>query len=396
LAFTLETQIRLRDGAIAHQEAIACLREMGGAKTVNQSGIAQLEGAASEHTKLQRPRRHGIRLGELLVLAGVLSEMDVMNALEFSLVTEKQLGQVLIEHGYITKELCETALKLQSLVDSGNLDCEQAAASLKSVYNGNLGLLQAMESVTSATDEGTYVDFQSLLIESQLMSQEEVQAAMELAVSNPRLMTKILLMTGYLDEARAEVILACYDALIKNKISWQDALNMLTYSWQCLKEGTASLDQLLQKLNLPKLVDSNTDNFTDKRSEFITPSTASTSPNKHTGKTTAGIPALSLLQAESNLLQPTGQPTTSPPLPRSNPGGRTGKTTANVPALNPLMTGIAAGSELLRPDALPPVPARSAPLKRSSPKQSFSLKSLLTSQEMPALPDTEPQPDDKE
>ena len=397
LSLTLETQIQLRDGTISREDAVAHLHEASGAKTINPSGLAQLEGAAS-HTKLLLPRKHGLRLGEFLVLAGILSEMDVMNALEFSLVSEKPLGKVLIEHGYITEDLCVAALKLQSMIDSGNLDCEQAALSLKGVHNGNMGLLEAMEKVTSATVEGTYIDFQNLITESQLLNVDEIRAAMELAVSNPRLMTKILLMTGYLDEIRAEVILTCYDALVKNKISWQDAINMIAYTSQCLNEGPVTIDELLQRLNLTKTGDDNNPGLVPNPREYeqagnTTKSIPSMAPkpvpspipkpaNRHTGKTTSSIPALNLMQGENNLLKPTGAPVTSQPLPRPNQVARTGKTTTNVPALNPLL----AHTDLLRPNAQP-AGADQSGLARN-PKQSFSLKSLLTSQDLPAIATT--------
>ncbi len=394
LSSALEIQIRIRDGTLTRAEALSCLQEMGGAKVVDQSGVARLHGSAPGQDKIKQPRKRGIRLGELLVLAGILSEMDVMNALEFSLVKELQLGQVLIDHGYITQELCEAALKLQSLIDSGNLDCEQAAQSLKSVHSGNLSLLQAMEKFTSATNEGTYIDLQNLLTESQLLSKEEIQAAMELAVSNPRLMTRILAMTGYLDETRSEVILTCYDALIKSKLSWQDAINMLTYCQQCLKEGPVPVDELLKRLNLTKPVDHDTKSLVQNISPVETPvppvsQTAPAESKRHTGKTTAGMPALNQLQVESNLLQPTGgttkeftrEPAAAQPVSQSGKETHTGKTTTNMPALNPPMIG----TDLLQPNMTPSTTAQSAPTKLPATRQSISLKGLLTSQELPAI-----------
>lgn len=406
LAVTLETQIRLRDGEITREEAIACLREMSGARPVNQSGTSDSSPGQAAPKPL---RKTGIRLGELLVLAGTLSEMDVMNALEVSLVKEKQLGKVLVEHGYITEEYCEMALKLQSMIDSGNLDSQQAADSLKSILSGNMTLIQAVEQVSSATDEGIYIDFQSLVTESQLLNQDEIRAAMELAVSSPRLMAKILVMTGYVDEARAEVILACYDALVKKKISWVDGLNMLTYSWQTLKEEQMSVDELLQQLNLTKQIDTTPTPSLISRLPGSAPTQtappaqapAQASAKPDIGRTTGEIPALS--QFEGNLIQ-SAQAREQPPRTQSvAKRTRTGKTTANVPAINPLLMG----NELTRTDtdaAKEQVYLKLSPTKQSIAKQTMSLKGLLTGQEVPvvssqpdrAVPDEPPAVDESQ
>ena len=52
----------------------------------------------------------------LLVLAGLLAETDVMNALELGLMQDMRIGEVLVGQGYISNEVLDAALELQRKV----------------------------------------------------------------------------------------------------------------------------------------------------------------------------------------------------------------------------------------------------------------------------------------
>ncbi|HNM51296.1 MAG TPA: hypothetical protein PKN86_16385, partial [Candidatus Obscuribacter sp.] len=72
----LDMQVRVRDEMMTRAEAIASLRAMAGL-----APIAEDEKATPPPAKPEAPRKKGLRLGELMVMAGVLTETDVMNAL---------------------------------------------------------------------------------------------------------------------------------------------------------------------------------------------------------------------------------------------------------------------------------------------------------------------------
>ncbi len=248
LSSALEIQIQLRDGTLSRSDAISRLRVVAGAKVIDHAGSADLEEAFLVHTNLPAPRKQGIRLGELFVLAGILSETDVMNALELSLVNEQPMGQVLVGHGYITQPLLDAAVLLQALVDGSTLQCTQAGQCLGRVYSSGVALAAAIESVLSESPDGSSVKFQDLLVERQLVSSEGIETAFQLAMANPRVLVKVLEMTGYLDQVRGNLTLECFDTIINNQMSKEDALAVLDYCLQTIPQRIITFEEAVQEM----------------------------------------------------------------------------------------------------------------------------------------------------
>jgi tetratricopeptide (TPR) repeat protein len=115
----LEFQLRIRDGLITREEAIEFL-----SRSPEQIFVEENKSFSGQHT---------VRLGELLIRAGILSRSDVSNVLEVSLHTGKRMGELLIRYGFVNEQLLEAALNLQQMVDSAFLHVEQASATLRHV-----------------------------------------------------------------------------------------------------------------------------------------------------------------------------------------------------------------------------------------------------------------------
>ncbi|HEY9684021.1 MAG TPA: tetratricopeptide repeat protein [Oculatellaceae cyanobacterium] len=118
LVNVLEIQLRIRDGLITRVEALDLIAQG------SQPRIEVLDPAESTSS---------MRLGELLVRAGILSRTDVINALEMVLHTHQKTGQVLVKFGFITESLLECALNLQQMVENKFLRSDDAARVLKHV-----------------------------------------------------------------------------------------------------------------------------------------------------------------------------------------------------------------------------------------------------------------------
>ena len=62
-----------------------------------------------------------VKLGELLLVSGLLSEIDVMNALELSLTHHKAIGEILVESGMVTAAVIQAATEMQQSINEGSL-----------------------------------------------------------------------------------------------------------------------------------------------------------------------------------------------------------------------------------------------------------------------------------
>lgn len=127
---TLEVLIHLRDNAM-FTEADA-LEVLGMMK-------AEAEGKIKDADKNQLKSffsRKGspMRVGELLVRSGLVSESDVISAVEEGLLTRRKVGQVLVSNAYISVDALEMALNLLDGIKSGELDASQAAKNLREAH----------------------------------------------------------------------------------------------------------------------------------------------------------------------------------------------------------------------------------------------------------------------
>ena len=140
LSAALEVLIKMRDGNIAHEQAVAYLSDLIRSNEIQNLGVASLEEASVYSSQPVLSTRKSMRLGEFLVLANILSETDVMNALEFSLISDKPLGEALLQHGYITREIIESALKLQALIESDTID-KSKSCSMSQSYSRQFNII---------------------------------------------------------------------------------------------------------------------------------------------------------------------------------------------------------------------------------------------------------------
>jgi AraC-like DNA-binding protein len=78
-----------------------------------------------------------IRIGELLIRAGFLSQTDLEEALEIAQTTDQRIGQVLLRSGFLTTQQLQYALSVQEQIRAGSLSVERGIEALKlSAING--------------------------------------------------------------------------------------------------------------------------------------------------------------------------------------------------------------------------------------------------------------------
>jgi len=345
VAAALEVLIKMRDGNVGHEEAVAYLSEVVNTKAMDNIGVAVLEEASVFNAQPVLSTRKSIRLGEFLVLANILSETDVMNALEFSLVAEKPLGEALLEHGYITREIMGSALKLQSLIESDTLDAQKAAQCLNMVHVNSIGLTEALEKVNSAVPDGSQLEFRKMLVDSQLITDQDVNVALELAASNPRILAQILAQTGYLNSAQADILVQCHEAITQNLITQHDAKFVLDFCLQKLADGDITFAEGLQELGWSKAEEgaTNVGRTTDEQSVSNAAEPEKTSNSKVS--IPSGIGQGTFLGtslsggANQSFIQSPSINSSAPNTQSDKKEHHTGRTTSNMPAITNLQLG---------------------------------------------------------
>jgi len=121
----LSAQVLLREGKIPRSEAVAAVKLASSMKTTIQGWLETGGILPDGEPKV-------IRLGELLSLAGIVSELDLLSSVERGLLEEKPIGQVLIAARVINERTLQRALELQERVNKKEIGPFEAANILSS------------------------------------------------------------------------------------------------------------------------------------------------------------------------------------------------------------------------------------------------------------------------
>jgi hypothetical protein len=130
----LEVQIGVRDGSVTRDEAIAKLRNATSQSSVTRQSI---EMTAPTLDKI-------LRLGEFFEKAGIISDTDMLNALEVALSQQRRVGEVLVQFNLVSERMVEAALELQHLTRGRQIRPDQAISALQNMHFNGMTLHQAL------------------------------------------------------------------------------------------------------------------------------------------------------------------------------------------------------------------------------------------------------------
>ncbi|HEY9772979.1 MAG TPA: tetratricopeptide repeat protein [Planktothrix sp.] len=240
LSTALDAQVRLRDQMYTRDEAIEQLQIAAGV-------APSTEAKSREHPLSQR---HGIRLGELLVLGGIVTATDVLNAVEWALVNSKPLGEVLVAHDLVKQETIDTALSLQKMVQERTIDGSQAANCLQKVLSENITLEEAVAKAKAqeAAPVKLSLDYQKLLTLARVVSHDDINSALEMTLQEPRILGRLLVSTGFADDSAIDATLECLEMLASGILSQDDAVVALDYCLHHRGERKITFQEALQEL----------------------------------------------------------------------------------------------------------------------------------------------------
>lgn len=239
LSSALNAQILIRDGKVTKEQAIQGLR------AAKERQVA-VELPLIERGYYRLPARHTIRLGELLVLAGLMTESDLMYAVEVGLLNKKPIGQVLVELQYITKEVLDAALNYQKSVSSGEITPLWAASRLTEIEHYGAAGSTRKNMDAEAPLPPVSVSLSQFLTLVGVVSDDDIKRAVEVSVENPQILGRMLLVAGCIDEATLKSALRCYSLVRERILGTEQAFIAFNYSQQ----SGISVDDALQELGV--------------------------------------------------------------------------------------------------------------------------------------------------
>ncbi|MBX3153172.1 hypothetical protein KF728_23625 [Candidatus Obscuribacterales bacterium] len=189
---------------------------------------------------------HSVRLGELLTLAGVVSELQLDTAVEMGLRNNSPVGEILVSFGYVTQLVLDSALTLQALVAQGGLALIEAVYALIDVHHHGLTLAIALKRNQKFNDKHRSLSFEQFMESVELVSATQVEEAIETARRSPSFVSKALVASGVVAESAAQVALLCHFYVRERMLTTEEAMLLFKL---CHRTGL-SVEDGIQELGL--------------------------------------------------------------------------------------------------------------------------------------------------
>lgn len=224
----LNAQVLLRDGVIDRKTAVAALKS---ARRTHTSLESCLTAAGVESGN----KRQTIRLGELFVLAEIVTEPDLLAAVEIGLNEGTQIGQVLMQFGFINSDTLETSLKLQEMVHKHSLSVSQAVQVLR-LYLQGIDIPHAIASIAEPeVNPVQAVGLAEVLYLAGLVPQEDTEKALAISYASRIPFNKVLLQYNMIKEDALNVATRCLLLMGENLLTAEEAIVALHH---CIWSGT--------------------------------------------------------------------------------------------------------------------------------------------------------------
>jgi hypothetical protein len=144
------------------------------------------------------------RFGELLSVAGLISDIDLIDALEISLTNDAMIGEVLLESGLIDTDFLRCILDVQLLLDQQSISQVQARELMLSVHEGKGDLTQCI-----AEFEQYCNAVLDLMIAAELITPADVKFAAENSQGQLLDIPELLYESGYIDKTTLDIARRC-------------------------------------------------------------------------------------------------------------------------------------------------------------------------------------------
>lgn len=239
LGTALSAQSLIRSGRAERNQAI---------KALSSANSLTISTNSSCDIALITSRAPYIRLDELLLLAGLLSNSDVKKFMQFQgSDSEKTLGEAIVESGMFSASLIAAAVRLQTIMAKHQVTPDRAARALKLVFSKNISLTKALKEISRESDpyDGN-ISLYHLLRLSGLVTAYDIRRLGHLPAHPEGLgsLEERLIKTGIVNRSALDASKRCLLLTQEGFLTAEQAMIVL-HHWSWSGEG---LTRVLEKL----------------------------------------------------------------------------------------------------------------------------------------------------
>lgn len=139
-----------------------------------------------------------LKLGELLVTAGLMSRRDVEDQLRVAKFMGLPLGNLLVREKKLSRELLKVAIRLQTLITDGMISLELSCRAMRDIVAGISPADQILESLDSYSESVRSCRLGELLIDAGLLSEVALGRALVCSSESAKPLGQTLIQQGAL------------------------------------------------------------------------------------------------------------------------------------------------------------------------------------------------------
>jgi tetratricopeptide (TPR) repeat protein len=211
----INAQRMLREGKMDRAQA---LQGMAAAKARN----IEPSSAQKERPFYKLPPRNTVRLGELLTNASVITETQLLAAVEIGLINGLSLGKVLVDSGFVDKMTLDGALAIQRIMAEGKLGLEAGSKALFKIFHDRLPLQEALKGAgkNELAEDRSLLQFLRL---NKKISDSDVQKLISMVLKDSQVLARALVRTKVLSENTVDNALRCQQLWRRDTMSIEHA-----------------------------------------------------------------------------------------------------------------------------------------------------------------------------
>ncbi len=236
LTQALDLQSMVRQGRMSLPQAV----EMLVATAPKHALPLRLE----SHGLRPAPAKKQVRFGEFLVMSGLASENEILNAMETSLSKQLSLGEAIVALGLISESVFKKAERLHEQVSTGDIALNQATDEIYRLIHGDR--TQTNDAVKESDIPSPVLG--ELLKMTGFVNDSDISEAIELSSRYPALIGKMLVVSGAIDEATLIASLRCQYLLKHGYLAVDQAVKALQYT----RKNKVSFDDAMEELGIAK------------------------------------------------------------------------------------------------------------------------------------------------
>lgn len=240
-------------GLTAALNAVNMIRSCGLSK---ENAIKGLQHAYSQRMSLEQalfelgtfvePDVRATSIGEIVFMAGLITESDYAECFEIHLFKDKEFGQILLERGFLSERQLDAAINLLESIASGVLLPYEASRALYMVCRENKGVYATMSEMHHRRGEKTNSRLGDLLVDASICSREQIESVISKNVDSAVRVGHTLLKSDIIGESLLYAVLRLQASVRVGYVSREAALQLAHYCFV----NRISLDQAMTETSI--------------------------------------------------------------------------------------------------------------------------------------------------